>query len=125
MRGFLKILFVVLFIFSFTILPHRMGLAQIHYPLITTYVNTDTSAAIAAGKEIYGYTILASGGNGATCALYDVATIAASSSSNVISEASEAVQWDSNTIWFPKPLVTANGCSVAVHNSEVIIYHQP
>lgn len=119
-----KIVFIVLLISLFCFISSGLSAQTIRYPMSRTFVTSDTDSAVAAGKEIYGYTIIATS-NTAAVGLHDLAVIGTISTSTAIAEAFEATSGNSQTIWFPKPLITANGCSVKVTNAETIIYHQP
>lgn len=117
MKKFMKVWIILLIILFLSPLNSFAG-----RPMDSTYVASDTANAVSSSKEIYGYTMIATDAT-AEAALYDVATIAATSNTNIVSEATEALLGDSQTIWFPKPKVFPNGCTVILDTAVVIIYH--
>lgn len=93
------------------------------FPMDSTFLTEDTALAIPAGKEIYGYTLWATTAGG-YFGLFDCKTLPETSTTTVISEDVEATDEASVTVWFPKPLVTTNGCSVIVNTANLTLYHQ-
>lgn len=78
---------------------------------------------VPAGKEIYGYSFRAHTGT-AWFVMVDKAAISGYSTSQVITEGGENVQYEIKTVWYPKPLVTVHGCSVEQHDGYLTIYYQ-
>ena len=88
----------------------------------STYIDEDTANAVSSSKEIYGYTGIATT-DACVIAFYDSATLGGATNSKIVSELAEATSGNSQTIWFPKPKVCANACTVIITNGAAIIYH--
>lgn len=124
MRKGIIIILIILFI-NLLYLFSSFALAQeIKYPLSPTFVNTNTDSLISAGKEIYGYSMVGTNAKGNYVELYDSETVAGGDTSNLISSI-KIWNVNSQTIWFPEPIITTNGCSVKLSFTNIIIYHQP
>lgn len=94
------------------------------HPMNSVFLTTETQNVIPAGKEIYGYTVFSAGGSG-SFAFYDLKAITSSATTaDIIDEGGEASANDSTTVWYPKPLVTDNGLSVALVACYITIYYQ-
>lgn len=94
------------------------------HPMNSVFLTTETHNVVAKGKEIYGYTVYAAAAG--SFAFYDLVAITSSATTaDIIDEGGEATASDSTTVWYPKPLVTDNGLSVALTGTLYItIYYE-
>jgi len=89
----------------------------------TGAIEASSDAELPAGTWVYGISIYADAAS-SQMALYDSLTVAAAIGSEV-DEVGEATQYDTKTIWYPKPLYFATGVSVYIETGVGIIYYGP
>lgn len=119
----MKRIFAVLLAVIFLLSAGPVGAVTVGFPMESSVITSDTNAAVAAHKEIYGYTWWATTAGG-SFGLHDKATIAATASTDAIAEDAEATDEQTKTVWFPKPLITDNGCSVKINAGILTLYYQ-
>ena len=125
MKKFLSVLLIVGFLLLTAVPAYAQNFPQSRYGLTTTPVVNDTASALGAGTWVWGIAIYASGGAGATLGLFDCATLAEVSDTNVKCEVGEAVQYATTTTWFIQPLRFAIAVTAVQYQGIGFIYSGP
>ena len=90
----------------------------------TNGISTSTALVLPAGTWVYGVKIYASAASSAI-AVYDAATYVGSTIADAIDEVGEATQYESQVVWYPKPIYCANGVSAYILAGVGYIYYGP
>lgn len=120
MKKLIIILMAAVFLISanFAIAQPTVG-----FPMNSVFCpSAENALVMPAGKEIYGYSFYAHTITAWFVMVDDKDT--SYSTSAVIAEGGQAAAYKITTVWFPKPLVTANGCSVSQVDGYLTIYYQ-
>lgn len=118
---FLTIILVLLFV--------SPVFAQARYSLqASDAVEISTDNVLPASTWVYGWKIYADE-TSSWAALYDNATatadLAACDETTRVDEIGEATQYDSVTVWFPKPIFFSEGVSIKMTTGVAYVFYGP
>lgn len=93
----------------------------------TNGIETSSTAAtlgLSSGTWVYGVTVYADAAN-SFVTLYDASTYVGKTPADAVTELGEATQYESVTVWFPKPIYFSTGVSCYIATGVAYIYYGP
>lgn len=86
--------------------------------------STASTLGLSSGTWVYGVTIYADAAS-SFVALYDASTYVGKTVADAVTEIGEATQYETVTVWFPKPIYFENGVSCYIATGVAYIYYGP
>ena len=90
----------------------------------TKGIESSVALKLSAGTWVYGIKLYADAGS-SFATIYDAATYVFKTVADAVDEIGEATQYDSQVIWYPKPIYFASGVSVYIATGVVYIFYGP
>lgn len=126
MRKRLTFLFALMLVASFIFTSSSFAVTN-NRIRSTNGIETSSTAStlgLSSGTWVYGVTVYADAAS-SFVALYDASTYVGKTVANAVTEVGEATQYESVTVWFPKPIYFANGVSCYIATGVAYIYYGP
>lgn len=127
MSKFKNVLALLLVLILAVVMNVPSAMAQARYGIRSTGVLTSkNNLVLPADTWVYGWSIWPSSAN-SYAALYNAAALDtdAAEPEAIVDEVGEATQYDTKTVWFPKPILFTNGVSVRVVTGTAIVFYGP
>lgn len=86
--------------------------------------STASTLGLTGETWVYGVTIYADAAS-SFVTLYDATTYVGKTVADAVTEVGEATQYETVTIWFPKPILFEDGVSVYIATGVAYIYYGP